>query len=150
LPEDAVAYLLTPPPEVLRGAFARVRRLASARGRSAAPAWWDVEFLPFRQQDGWFVVGRVVPVPAASGELEVLLPDGLVSLRRRAAGRLGFDRLHSSSPAMHRLERQVRLALQVREPVLLVGERGSGKQTVALVIHQQGRDAESAFAALDC
>jgi DNA-binding NtrC family response regulator len=51
---------------------------------------------------------------------------------------------------MERLARQVRLALQVPEPVLLVGERGAGKQTVARVIHHQGRDAESAFAGLDC
>ena len=39
---------------------------------------------------------------------------------------------------MERLAHQVRLALQVPEPVLLVGERGEGKQTVARVIHHQG------------
>jgi PAS domain S-box-containing protein len=151
LPEDAVAYLLTPPPEVLDGTFARVRKLFTDRRRaSGPPAWWDVEFLPFRQEEGNFVLGRVVPAPAAAGEAEVLLPERLVSLRRRAAGRYGFELLQSGSPAVERLARQVRLALQVREPVLLLGERGAGKQTVARVIHHQGRDAESAFAALDC
>lgn len=148
LAEDAVAALLAPPPEVLEGAFSRARRLFTARGR--APAWCDVEFLPVRREGGFFVLGRVLPVAVAAGEPEVLLPERLVALRRRAAGRFGFELLHSRGGAMDRLTRQVRLALQLREPALLVGERGAGKQTVARVIHYQGRDGESAFAALDC
>lgn len=156
LPEDVVAHVLTPPAEVLQGTSARLRRLYHDRGAKGAPSppvWWDVEFLPFRQEDGFFVVGRIVPVasaaPAPPGAPEVL-PERLVSLRRRAAERYGFGLLESRCPAMARLGRQVRLALQVRGPVLLVGEAGSGKTALARLIHHQGSDAESAFAALDC
>src|SRR4051794_29736372 len=40
-PHDVLAHLLHPPPEVMHGESARVRRLLPAR--AAAPRWWDIE-----------------------------------------------------------------------------------------------------------
>jgi DNA-binding NtrC family response regulator len=51
---------------------------------------------------------------------------------------------------MRRLADQVRLACQVTTPVLLVGEGGTGKQTLARIIHYNSPRRERAFAALDC
>jgi transcriptional regulator with PAS, ATPase and Fis domain len=155
--EDVVAHLLTPPPEVSTGQFARTRRLFHDRsGRSdppAPPAWWDVEFLPFRQGspgEGYFVLGRIVPVLAEASAAAILLPERLAGLRQRVAGRFGFELLASRHLSMRRVERQVRLAITVRTPVLFVGEPGTGKQTLARVVHCQGPDSERAFACLDC
>jgi DNA-binding NtrC family response regulator len=49
-----------------------------------------------------------------------------------------------------RIGEQVRLAGQTRVPVLVVGERGAGKQWLARTIHQQGLTREGTFTALDC
>jgi DNA-binding NtrC family response regulator len=51
---------------------------------------------------------------------------------------------------MRRLAEQVRLAARVRVPVLLVGEPGTGKETLARLIHSLSAEREGAFAALDC
>jgi DNA-binding NtrC family response regulator len=73
-----------------------------------------------------------------------------MDLRQRWVGAFTLEMLSSSVPAMQRLARQVRLARSVRVPVLLVGERGTGKETIARIIHYQGPDRERSFAALDC
>jgi DNA-binding NtrC family response regulator len=65
-------------------------------------------------------------------------------------GGFSLDLLASDRPAMRRLVQQVRLADGVRAPVLIIGEPGSGKETVARIIHYQGPDRERSFAALDC
>jgi DNA-binding NtrC family response regulator len=51
---------------------------------------------------------------------------------------------------MRRLAEQVRLAATLNTPVTLVGEEGSGKESVARVLHFQSPRREQAFAALDC
>ena len=51
---------------------------------------------------------------------------------------------------MRRLAEQARLAVQTTVPVLLVGEPGTGKQTLARFIHYQGPMRERPFAAIDC
>src|SRR5439155_2955043 len=44
----------------------------------------------------------------------------------------------------------VRLAASIPGPALLVGEAGSGKESVARLIHHQGGRREQAFVAVDC
>ncbi len=51
---------------------------------------------------------------------------------------------------MRRLVTQVRLASQVATPVLLIGEAGTGKQTLARTIHYLSSRREGACAVLDC
>ncbi len=158
--EDVLAHILTPPPEVLRGAFARARRLFAGRprtgeaaGPSPSPRWWDVEFLPLRQdepREGYLVVGRIVPLAADGAGPQVLLPERLMDLRQRWMGSFTLDLLASDVPAMHRVVAQARLASTVRSPILLIGEQGTGKETIARIIHYQGPSRERAFAAIDC
>jgi transcriptional regulator with PAS, ATPase and Fis domain len=146
-PEDVLAHALCPPPEVLRGATAKARRLLPA----SPPRWWDVEFVPLREGDAVRgILGRVVPLPAESITDNGPLPEKLVALRERAAGRYGMELLAGEGPAVRRLAEQVRLAASVRAPALLVGEAGSGKETVARLIHYQSGRREQAFVALDC
>jgi transcriptional regulator with AAA-type ATPase domain len=150
--EDVLAHALCPPPEVMRGGTAKARRLLPASPPSGGvPRWWDVEFVPLREGDAvCAILGRVTPLPAASTPDAVPLPEKIVALRERAAGRYGMDWLSSEVPAMRLLAEQVRLAATVPSPALLVGEAGSGKETVARLIHGQSERREQAFVALDC
>jgi transcriptional regulator with AAA-type ATPase domain len=149
--EEILAHALTPPPEVLHGASGHVRRLLP--GREAERRWWDVEFLPLRQegeQGGYLILGRIRPVPLAEWTGETPLPERLVNLRQRRIDRYNLDAWSSSLPAVRRLVEQVRLASLVNAPVLLVGEPGTGKQTLARTIHYLSPRRDGACAALDC
>jgi transcriptional regulator with AAA-type ATPase domain len=144
-------HALTPPPEVRQGAVARVRRLLPGRGPGRR--WWEVEFFPLRQggeQGGVLIVGRITPVETEDGAAEAPLPERLAALRARAVQRYGLDMLPEGSPTPRRLAGQVRVAAQTDAPVLLVGEPGAGKRTLARIIHYAGRRRERPMAALDC
>lgn len=145
---DILAHALCPPPEVLRGQSARARRLLPSR---AGARWWDVEFLPFFQGDALLaVLGRVLPVAAPEPAAPAApLPEKLVALRERVARRCEDDMPAGDAPAQRRLAAAVRLAAGVAVPVLLVGQAGAGKQTLARLIHFRSAARERSFAALD-
>jgi transcriptional regulator with PAS, ATPase and Fis domain len=149
--KEILEHALTPPPEVLRGAGGRVRRLLP--GRQAARRWWEIEFLPLGQDDkqgGYLLLGRIRPVPVVEPVADSPLSEKLVNLRQRRVERFGLDLWTSELPAMRRLAEQVRLASQVAAPVLLVGEAGTGKQTLARTIHYLSPRRDGACAVLDC
>jgi DNA-binding NtrC family response regulator len=152
--EEILAHALTPPPEVLRGASGRVRRLLPAPpSRAGVSAWWEIEFLPLLQegeQGGYLIVGRIRPLPAVERMGDHPLSEKLVNLRQRRIERFGIEAWSSSLPAIRRLREQVLLASQVTTPVLLVGEAGSGKQTLARTIHYLSPRRDGACAAIDC
>jgi DNA-binding NtrC family response regulator len=130
---------------VLAGQSARARRLLPSR---AGARWWDVEFLPLFQDGALLaVLGRVLPV-AVGGEAapSAPLPEKLVALRERVARRAD-DWFGDDTP--RRLVAGLRLAASVAAPVLLVGEPGTGKRTLARAIHFRGAARERCFAALD-
>jgi DNA-binding NtrC family response regulator len=141
--------------------MAKVRRLFTPRvqreGQPIEPSrWWEVEFFPLRQgssREGCLLLGRVLPLTIetdSSANAQAMLPERLEMLRLRRLGRFGIELLDSVHVAFKRLAEQVRLASQVRVPVLLFGEPGTGKETIARIIHRLSPGQESAFAALDC
>ena len=153
--EEILAHALTPPPEVRRGNGGRVRRLLPRPNRrDAGPTgWWEVEFLPLLQegeQGGYLMVGRIRPVHAVERIRDNPLSEKLVNLRQSWVERFGLDAWTSSLPGMRRLVEQVRLASQVTTPVLLVGETGTGKQTLVRTIHYLSERREGVCAVLDC
>jgi PAS domain S-box-containing protein len=153
--ERILEHALTPPPEVRRGAGGSVRRLLPRQDRrDAGPTgWWEVAFLPLLQegeQGGYLIVGRIRPAQAAERVRDNALSEKLVNLRQSRVERFGLDAWASSLPVMRRLVEQVRLASQVTTPVLLVGEPGTGKQTLARTIHYLSARREGACAVLDC
>ncbi|MGH7170826.1 MAG: sigma 54-interacting transcriptional regulator, partial [Gemmataceae bacterium] len=148
-PEDILAHALTPPPEVPRGASGHVRRLLPG----PTPRWWEVEFLPLLQegeQGGYLILGRIRPIPAVEPMRDQPLSEKLVNLRQHRVERFGLDSWASSLPAMRRLLTQARLASQVTAPVLLIGEAGTGKQTLARTIHYLSPRGAGACVVLDC
>ncbi len=149
-PEALLEHALTPPPEVLEGQTARVRRLLPGRQSRCC---WDVEFFPLLMEGatpGLLILGRITPVKQIAIVAAAPLSENLVALRADMTGRYGPDLLTGAAPALRRLTKQVRLASATTAPVLLVGEPGTGKRTLARSIHYQGPNRERPFAVLDC
>ena len=143
-----LAAALAPTPEALAGQPDKARRPAPPN--RTGPPWWDVRFVPLASDEGLCgMVGFIAVVgegvPAAGRKI----PAGVAAIRDQHAGAFTFDLLTGESPAMGRLVGQVRLAAQLAAPVWLVGEPGSGKETVARVIHHAGIGREKMFIALD-
>lgn len=145
-----LAHALTPPPEVLAGRAARTRRLLP--GAPLERRWWEVEFLPFLGPAGDLlaILGRVVPLRHDGALPPLNLPERLVGLRERAMQRAALDPLGDATPALRRVAEQVRLAAAVRVPVLFVGAAGTGKQTLARLLHALAPARERALAVVDC
>ena len=147
--QDILAHLLCPPSEVLQGGTARVRRLVPG---GTLPRWWDVEFFPLCQESRVRgILGRILPLPSVHAVKPAPpLPEKLVALRQQVLRRLDLDWSSSELPAVRRVWEQVELACRARTPVVLVGEQGTGKTTLAHLMHARGPDRERSFAALDC
>lgn len=60
------------------------------------------------------------------------------------------DRLVGQSARLTKLVAQVRKLATVRTPVLLVGENGTGKSTIASMLHASTGAPEAAFVRIDC
>jgi transcriptional regulator with AAA-type ATPase domain len=147
--EDVLGYVLRPPDEVTDGRPGHVRKQVPRF--DLARRWWDIDFLPFRDESGLlFVVGRITAGAATATTVPSGLPDGALALREAVLRRHEPDALASELPAMRRVVDQARLAARVRAPVAIVGERGSGKEWLARTVHALGGDRRRPFVALDC
>jgi two-component system NtrC family response regulator len=147
--QDLLGQLLRPPEEVTEGRAGQTRRRVPRF--DPARCWWDIDFLPFRDENGLlFVLGRITTGAVLTASGPVTLPEGALSLRETVLRRYGIESIASDVPAMRRVAEQVRLAARVRVPVVIVGERGSGKEWLAHVIHAQSEDRQRPFVALDC
>lgn len=147
-PEEILCHVLCPPRDVLRGLSSRVRRFVTLAG---GRAWWDVEFLPLREEgDLLGILGRITPRPLEPMPLRPPLPEVLLDLRAARSQRYRLDDVSGASPAMQRVANQVHLAAQTWTPVLLRGAAGTGKEWVARTIHHHGVAREGCFVALDC
>lgn len=72
------------------------------------------------------------------------------SLRDRLEAGIAAGRLLGTSEPMQKLYRMVSKVALVRHPVLILGERGTGKEVVARCIHANGLEPASPFVAVDC
>jgi DNA-binding NtrC family response regulator len=146
----ALAQTLAPPPDAWAGQSVSVRR--PAPDADAGPPWWDITFVPLPGEDRPFAVLGFVTVvgegtPRASARMESAVLGGL---RHDHAAHLTFDLFAGGTPAAERLVALARLAAQTSAPVWIIGEAGSGKETLARVLHHSGPTREQAFVGLDC
>jgi DNA-binding NtrC family response regulator len=93
------------------------------------------------------VVGRDLP-KLRSGSPRLVL--AVAELRRRQQTQYSWDVLASSTLDMKHLLVQARFAARTRAPVWITGEPGSGKETVARVIHANSSRKDRGFARMDC
>lgn len=146
---DPLFRTLAPPPEAKAGEIVRVRRAAPmAKG---GPPWWDITFLPLATGDGAAgyigvieIVQPVAPIPPRK------MPATVAAARERQAARFGFELFAGESSEARRVRSQIRLAANSGEPVWIVGEPGSGKETAARVIHHHSANRERAIVVCDC
>ena len=143
---------LMPPPEAWAGRPTRVRR--AAPGEVFGPPWWDFTFMPMMTTQpgkplgvvGFLtIVGEKLP-KKSGGKLD---PES-AEVRRGLAEHYAFERIAGTTIVGERFLDRVRLAAEVRTPVKLPGEAGSGKATAARIIHHNGPTASKPFAAIDC
>src|SRR5437763_934770 len=136
--KTVLKHALTPPPEVMQGQPGRARRLIPPRSDRPG-CWWDVDFFPLRDEQGLRgVLGKITPGPEIAEPLAVLVPEEALHLRQRMLERLNQVYLGLRLPAMRRVAEQLRLASHTRSPALLVGAPGTGKKTLARLIHYRG------------
>ncbi|MCU0706585.1 MAG: sigma 54-interacting transcriptional regulator [Fimbriiglobus sp.] len=140
-----------PPPEVWAGKLARVRRTAPSQDHG--PPWWDLTFLPLLGDEDHRVIA-VIGTLSVVGEVPALprvkVPASLAALRAEHADFYSFERIAGPAEATERLLSQVRAAAIGEMPVWLTGEPGSGKETIARVVHHNSPRRERAFVGLCC
>ncbi len=85
---------------------------------------------------------------AIGNALEVARLKGEIKELKEAAGPVGA--LLGDSPVMRELRERVRLAASASAPVLITGERGTGKELVARAIHDGSKRAAGTMEKLNC
>lgn len=146
--ENKLEALCAPPAETLAGSSSRARRLWGKVQERAC--WWEVEFLPWVESDASVLILGRLRKSSHEPTQDVALP-GEADLARVGPRRQpGFEILASRDPNLGLIEQQARLASSCEAPVLLVGERGTGKRTLAEVIHAASSRRHRPLAVLPC
>jgi DNA-binding NtrC family response regulator len=146
----ALARAFAPPAEAWAGRTITSRR--AVPDADAGPPWWDITFVPL-PGDGrpLAVLGFVTVVGEATPRASArTMPAVFAELRHDHAANFTFDLFAGGTPTADRLVALARLAAQTTAPVWIIGEAGSGKETLARVIHHNGPTREQAFLGLDC
>ena len=150
---EALCSALAPPAEALAGrAVAGTTLIVHSEGERR---WRKIEYQPLASTDGpplgWLGLVRdpeaEVPAPTSpSRRIHAELAELRIRLR---ASRIP-EALIGSGPAHRRLLDRIAVAAKGTAPVLVVGEAGTGKRTVARAIHQAGPRADAPLLTFDC
>jgi DNA-binding NtrC family response regulator len=129
-----------PPPEAIAGHPAGTLSLIVQP--DGGRLWRRLEFWPFRDEKttpiGLLGLVREPDAPPSVPDSQAhQLRIRLLQVRVRLHERFGIDALIGTGSAHRRLLEQVRLAALARVPVLITGDPGTGKRTVARIIHRQ-------------
>jgi DNA-binding NtrC family response regulator len=145
-----LAQTLSPPAEVRRGKCETIRR--PMPGAKVGPPWWEISFFPLFDGDGLAaILGKIVKL----GEGRAISSGGrgfseaLMAIRLKKAQQFSFDLLSTSSLPGERLAAQARAASETRQPLWLIGEAGTGKETLARIVHFQGITRDQHFLKID-
>jgi PAS domain S-box-containing protein len=151
-PADLAASF-APPPEAVAGRPVGSTTLIFPS--SGERLWRRVEYWPLDDQNGALIgllgLVREADAPASAPDSQAHeLRVQLMRLRDRLHRSFGLESLIGAGPAHRRLLEQVRLASASTIPVLIVGEPGTGKRTVARTIHHLGANRNQPLVPLDC
>ncbi len=150
-PMRLLLQALAPPPEIGEGRTRIVRRPAPPA--KAGPPWWDVTFVPIHTAtDHVATIGLIHPIDVEApraGAPATGLSEALITLRQEAIARWSFDLLVSETSAMQQVDAKARLAAGLRCPVWINGETGTGKRTLARIIHFNGTTRDRSWLPID-
>lgn len=139
---------LSPTPEALAGRASHVRRPMPFA--SNGPPWWDIDFLPLTDDDGFAgLLGRITVIAARYDTMPRRLTEVQAALRERSVQRWRLDALEGRFPSLAPVLSQARLAAKTHSPVAILGERGVGKRWLARAIHYSGDRRDRPFIELD-
>jgi DNA-binding NtrC family response regulator len=142
-----IAGTLTPPPEVLDGKSARIQRPPPSR--KTGPPWWEIDFLPMMGNDGLIAILGRISADRSHSPISTHLTEPQVELRGVVADRHRLESLDGRFPSLGTALTQARLAAESRNPILILGEGGVGKQWLARAIHGASRMRHRPFLVLD-
>jgi transcriptional regulator with PAS, ATPase and Fis domain len=154
-PSDPVSLVgsLCPPLSAFQGEpTTRPALLLHAQGERL---WRVIHFTPISSANGELaaILGRIGPpqeTEAPSMTRDDSLHATLLRLRQRLYARFRIDHVVAASPAMRRVLQQVRLAADSHVQVFIEGERGTGKERLARLIHTLSATAGRPFVTIDC
>ena len=151
---ESLTGSLCPPPEVFQGQDRRVPAyLVNHDGQSVARL---LHFFPLKDEKGQVksILGVITPIeePTATAEASPAqqLHAELAALRISLRQRFGIKSLICRSEAMRRVVEEINLAREPKVPVFLLGEKGTGKEHVARLIHHKSESRSRSFVPLDC
>jgi len=81
--------------------------------------------------------------------LEPVTQGGTVSSVKRSLGRLSFDALVGQDPKMLGARRTAQHAAADGRPIVIIGEPGTGRRTLAEAVHRASRRSEGPFLTVD-
>jgi DNA-binding NtrC family response regulator len=128
----------TGPDVVLMTGFASISSAVEAIRLGA----YDYLVKPFEAEDLIVTLRRLA-------DLRAVRTENLV-LRLQLDSERGTGGMIGGSPSMLAVLRALPRIAGKRQPVLITGETGTGKELVARAIHDQGPDADRPFVAVDC
>lgn len=145
----ALGVALAPPPEVLAGHPASVRR--SLPEHDSGPPWWDIDFVPIMGEGQAIgVLGRIRQLEPAPTPAKSSMPASWVALRQQFQQRFSMSHWESAVSGVQRMVSQARLVATAVCPAVLVGEPGTGKRTLARTIHAISARRELSCICLAC
>lgn len=150
---DSVTGRLCPPPEVLAGQLLQVSAELLHRDGTARPC--AIYYFPLTEDSGAppRILGIVAPrgdQPVAAEPAASRLHAELAALHSALLRPHGEHALVGTSSSARRIREQIRIAAGSMASVHLCGERGTGKERIARLIHAAGPRQTQAFVPLDC
>jgi PAS domain S-box-containing protein len=149
---------LCPNLRVLSGELPETRQKMRIRRRDGTHLWVETTYTGFRGPDGsvaWVlaVVQDISDLKRTEEELLDVADDlrGEVErLRGEIRQRYGFSTIISRSPSMEDVFDKIRAAATNSSAVLISGEPGTGKETIARTIHYSGLQKDGPFVPVNC
>ncbi|HPD31195.1 MAG TPA: sigma 54-interacting transcriptional regulator [Phycisphaerae bacterium] len=143
---------------VFKGDLPCARQRMRITTRDGRHRWVETHYTALRGAEGQpeGVIGVMRDITEAKAredqwrDTTARLREELQSLRQRLRERYGFTEIVSRSPAMQPVFEKITAASNSGSPVLVIGEHGTGKETVARTIHNSGPAKEGPFVPVSC
>lgn len=123
---------------ILMTAYSQVSQAVSALKEGA----YDYLTKPFDMDELLLQVHRIDEVRSLRREL--------ASARNALGARASSSMLVGQAPAIRRIQEMVKMVSQIEAPTLIIGERGTGKEVVARMVHEQSARRDKPFVTVNC
>ena len=150
--ERLESELLVAPADLPNGQVRMARRVW---GEGKNRSWLAITFLPITGSNGQTIailghIARAQEQSPVTPSIDSLAIEHLERLREEHRARWGIEAVPARSPAMQRVMDQLILAASADLAVSFVGENGTGKKTLAKILHVASKRRSRNLVVLDC